>query len=400
MERLDQTYLKNLVLKARQGSSNSFAELFVSVYPRHLLYLSHLVTEPKDQEQILTQIWIRIREQLETLGNPELFMPWSIRICRRCLMEKEHRYSALQAEQDEGAVLMQMLPVSESEIMIMHYGQGLSFREIGNILNLGTDAVRRVLKNGSRRLKSADPDWKEKQPKAEKNRSVRIGDISAPQILEQVFEYTGNKPNTIPLEALSAYSVYRKERFSLQRGILAGAMILFLLLPLLFVLPEYEVYGIEKGLRGLPVVTIDVKTVLPVNKVLVKMKNHSLPVYEANARQYTIEPIRNGTMKIEVELINRQKKSVEYEVTDVDREGPKLVDSRITEGQVVLMLQDAGIGIHYREIYALSESGQTIRPEATDPETGSVTFPYPQEAWDVFIPDYLGNTLHLSFTFE
>ena len=30
----------------------------------------------------------------------------------------------------------------------------------------------------------------------------------------------------------------------------------------------------------------------------------------------------------------------------------------------------------------------------------SVTFPYPQEAWDVFIPDYLGNTLHLSFTFE
>ena len=35
---------------------------------------------------------------------------------------------------------------------------------------------------------------------------------------------------------------------------------------------------------------------------------------------------------------------------------------------------------------------------STDAETGEILFPYPEENWDVYIPDHIGNTLHLAIT--
>ena len=56
----------------------------------------------------------------------------------------------------------------------------------------------------------------------------------ASKILENIFAANQVEPNTIPLDVLTAYSNYRKERFSLQRTVLVVVMVLFLLLPFLF----------------------------------------------------------------------------------------------------------------------------------------------------------------------
>lgn len=65
---------------------------------------------------------------------------------------------------------------------------------------------------------------KSKEPKPE------LALDQACKILEQVFEANNIEPNSIPLEVLTAYSNYRKERFSLQRLILVIILVLFLML--------------------------------------------------------------------------------------------------------------------------------------------------------------------------
>ena len=63
-----------------------------------------------------------------------------------------------------------------------------------------------------------------------------------------------------------------------------------------------------------------------------------------------------------------------------------------------LKVADAGIGADYRESYAVTASGTVIRPLEINEQTGEILFAYPEEDWDVYIPDHIGNTLHLAIT--
>ena len=146
--------------------------------------------------------------------------------------------------------------------------------------------------------------------------------------------------------------------------------------------------------------TVDVTPGLPVGKVLAYLNRHSLPVYEAGAFEYTMEPTRNGTMTIKVELINRQSLTKEFEMEYADNAGPELKDSGTDDKYVFLTVADEGIGIDYREIYAMDADGNLHYPVSYDEETGEIVFEYPETQWDVYIPDHIGNRLHLSFVFE
>ena len=411
MEKLDQNYLNNLVTKAKSGNSNAFAELFAAAYSRHFRYLSIMLKDKEKTEEALKQLYIRLLHSLARLNKPVLFMPWTCRMCFRYC-------SSLPGAGDPDRIIttpaghygisqLVSLPLTESQIMIMRYDQGLTVKEIGQILNFDKSVVKRGVKSGIRHLqKNASEQQPENirihEPGGSKARPAEIHPdaVSAPKILEEVFEAGDTEPNTVPLEALSAYVVYRRERFSLQRGILVAAIIVFLLLPLLFFLPKYEVNAVDRGERGLPVYTITVKSLLPVGKVKAKIRNHELPVYEVDAYCYTVEPTRNGELTVDVELINRQSVQQVYEVKEVDSNGPTLEGSNIGTETVLLKVQDAGIGVDYREIFAVSESGKIYHPIYVDEEKGEVEFSYPDETWDVYIPDHIGNMLHLNLTFQ
>ena len=156
----------------------------------------------------------------------------------------------------------------------------------------------------------------------------------------------------------------------------------------------------EDGIRRLPVYTVHVENVLPVHSVKARQKNRMLPVYEADSRTYTIEPTRNGTLQISVALFNRQETSVTMNVEGVDRNGPAFIGSDVIGDLVYLYVKDEGIGVDYDGVYASNAAGIRILPTETDPATGTIVFPYPEEGWDVYIPDHIGNTLHLAVKFE
>ena len=96
----------------------------------------------------------------------------------------------------------------------------------------------------------------------------------------------------------------------------------------------------------------------------------------------------------------RQEKSELRTVKGVDSQSPVLEGSEIRKDSVLLRVSDSGIGVSYYDIYAADKSGRIHKPLSFNPETGEVLFEYPDANWDVYIPDYIGNLLHLAMTFE
>ena len=106
---------------------------------------------------------------------------------------------------------------------------------------------------------------KSKEPKPELDLD------QACKILEQVFETNNIEPNSIPLEVLTAYSNYRKERFSLQRLILVIILVLFLMLPFLFIPSNFDI-----ALNGEDSVTNPTYTLRVTSPMLVERVNASI----------------------------------------------------------------------------------------------------------------------------
>ena len=417
-EKLDQSYLDDLVVRAGKGSSNAFAELFASVSGRQLYYLERLFGDRDQAIKALREVFINVMKGLPGLTRPDLFMPWISR--QSANIYYEHTGSD-EAENGEFTLSQLLnLPLAESQIMLMSAEQGFSVQEIEAILNIGKSTVTRFTKLGVKHLRRDEGAADRGNEAAERSSAQKanqtrattrkkgakapdmskgLSPVEAAEMLAAVFDACGSKHNNIPMEALASYAVYRKERFSVQRSVLAVALTIFMLLPLLFFLPGFTVEEKDEGARGLPVYTVEVKSLLPVNRVLATLKDHSLPVYEAGAKEFTVEPIRNGKLSISVELINRQMVTDDYDVTGVDAEGPKLIDNKAEGDTFIIKVEDAGIGVDYRAVYAVGASGEVYYPLSSGEETG-IVFEYPDEAWDIYIPDHIGNTLHLAIKLQ
>ena len=76
-----------------------------------------------------------------------------------------------------------------------------------------------------------------------------------------------------------------------------------------------------------------------------------------------------------------------------------LIDTVIGEEEFTLFVQDEGIGIDYAEVYAVGKSGEVYKPISADEENG-IRFAYPDESWDIYISDHIGNVLHLALTLQ
>lgn len=221
----------------------------------------------------------------------------------------------------------------------------------------------------------------------------------ASRILEKAFEANDMENNTIPLEVLASYSNYRKERFTLQRTILAVIMVLFLLLPLLFIPASFTINVDETLARSYnPVYRLAVDSRMLVERVNATIDGYNIPVYEMDSHVYSIEPSRNGQMVVTVTLFNRQSVTRYVDVTDVDREVPSVVSCTKKDDLIYLYLADEDSGVNFDRIEALDLEGQIIEPVSVDEESGCVTYPAKSDTVNVYVEDLAGNKLQLVLT--
>lgn len=238
-----------------------------------------------------------------------------------------------------------------------------------------------------------------KFPRNTKHHYPELDEATASQMLENIFEACSMEPNSIPMNVLASYSNYRKERYSFQRIILAFIMVLFCLLPLLFIPPNAQTVKLPVENIGHPVYEISVDTVFPaVDRISATIDGVNIPIYETGERIYSVQPTRNGDMTVTISLGNRQYETKVISVTDVDCDAPVLLGSELKDGELILHLNDDVSGIDYENITAADTLGNTYKPASYDEAEQCVVFAYPDSDLNIFIPDRAANELQLVLT--
>ncbi len=222
----------------------------------------------------------------------------------------------------------------------------------------------------------------------------------AGRILEHVFEANHMEPNSIPLEVLTSYSNYRKERFSLQRMIIVIIMVLFLMIPFLFIPAEFTVQINADAKDVNPTYTMKVTSPMPVKRINASIEGRNVPVYETDSHIYSIEPTINGRMMLTLTLLNNQTTTRYVDVKNIDLKAPTVVSSDIDNERVYLYVSDEGTGIDYEHIKAVQTDGTVIKPSSYDKESGCIIFLYPEDSLNIYIPDFAKNKLQLVLTLK
>lgn len=233
-----------------------------------------------------------------------------------------------------------------------------------------------------------------------RNSSEKIPELDVSQIdeiLKNVYDACDTAPSTIPIESLISYTDYRKERHLSVKILTAVAIILFLLLPMLFISPDFTVE--ETGTSGTPEYVVSVDNFLPVTAVSATMEDGTrLVVYESGVHEYTVQPSSNGKMDINVILFNRQYKTASVTVETLDRTAPAIVSHKTKNGYVYLYIKDEGTGVDYDSVYAVTASGDTVLPAKHSEDKGYIAFRYPKESLNIYVSDKAGNRLTLLVT--
>jgi len=223
---------------------------------------------------------------------------------------------------------------------------------------------------------------------------------TAGQMLNNVFESCDYEANRVSLEVLQSYSHYRRERHLLQKGIILIVVLLFLMLPMLFVTANVDVGWVQGTPPGSPVVQITAKSVVPVESVTASMGEYTLEVYQVADGLYRIHPNRNGTLLVTVTLANKQFTEHTIQVDNVDVDPPQLVGSQLVDDELEIFFTDTVSDLDYASIYAVDKSGNVVYPLRYDREAMSVTFAYPESYLNIFVSDTCKNTLQLVLTVQ
>ncbi len=236
--------------------------------------------------------------------------------------------------------------------------------------------------------------------KFHKSSAPQLSLDDASRILEQVFMANQREQSSIPLEVLASYSNYRRERFTLQRTILVIIMVLFLLLPFLFIPSSFtiEKQASEHSIGSAdfnPVYRLEVDSFMLVERVTAVIEGRNVPVYETDSHVYSLEPPVNGRMEVTVVLANRQYQTRYVDVSAVDREAPAATACTRKGNFIYLYLSDSVSGVDYDKVEAVSLTGEKILPDSIDEENGCLTFFGLEDTINVYVPDLAGNQLHL-----
>ena len=233
-----------------------------------------------------------------------------------------------------------------------------------------------------------------------KEKNMQLDPQVATQMLSNIFDACEIEQNSVPLEVLTSYSNYRKERFVFQKFILIFLMILFFLLPILFVAPKFSLEQKSGEIFGKPYVELTVTGLVPTDKIEAFMGTAKVPVYEMADGTYQVIPDKNGKLDITVRLINNQYTTRSVQVTDVDTQSPKLISSERTNGSLIVYFEDNSGTLDYENVYAQTADGEIIHPVSYDSSSLSITFQYPKENLNIFVPDKSNNTLQVVVTLK
>ena len=156
--------LVELMVAYQRGELDAFEELFEGLYTSVRNYLASLVRDLDRGEDLAQETFFQVHRSRHTYGPPRPVKPWVFGIAGNVyLMDRRSRGRREKHERlapaalpevpvralaedlpvtDELLAALQQLPEDRREAVFLHHIQGFSFKEIGNMLGISTQAAK------------------------------------------------------------------------------------------------------------------------------------------------------------------------------------------------------------------------------------------------------------------
>lgn len=172
--------LRFLVLRCQAGDDAAFAKLMATFETRTLGYLRGIVGD--DADDVQQEVWITVYRHLSGLADPGAFRTWLFRTTRHRAIDflrkrkreqeliddvplenvadssvesyAEEPRSALIEDEAVTAALMAM-PPPQREVMLLRYRDGLSYKEIAQVVGRPIGTIRTRLHHARKRLQES-----------------------------------------------------------------------------------------------------------------------------------------------------------------------------------------------------------------------------------------------------
>lgn len=164
-----------LVLKAQLGDRQALGKLLERIQGRLMTFLCHRLGARADAEDCAQVVLIQICRRLTSLREPLAFRPWMFRIASN-QATKLYRSNRRELELlDEDAALLtapepdafpfeeclptlhkrlEQLPANCSQVLFLHYMEGLSLLEISKVLDRPLGTIKSRLAYGLAKLRT------------------------------------------------------------------------------------------------------------------------------------------------------------------------------------------------------------------------------------------------------
>lgn len=214
----------------------------------------------------------------------------------------------------------------------------------------------------------------------------------AEQILNNVFTICERDRSNVPLETLLTLGSYHRQRFILQRIVSYLSLVLFLLLPLMFVVAELQLTAAVRGYR------LDVSARIPVKGVRAVMLPDETPVSVRvdSGDSYLLLPPADGEMSVRVELKNGQVTEQSFSVSKSDLQRPLYNGRKVIGADLYVYVSDEDSGIDFDTV-AVSPAGAGFR---IDKDESCIILPFPDCDVSVSVKDRAGNELRVNLTID
>ena len=181
---MDYKYLAELVLRAQEGDSDSFAELYVATYQQQYRFSYRYLKDEYLAQDALQETYILALKNLTTLRDPTVFVSWlnqiNMRVCYRIFRNEQRQVADLDRfeqismlsrelrgdasspeyrtlQQDDHDYLLKQimaLPFSESQAIMLRYFRNMKLEEIADMMDISLSSVKRYLESAKKKLQN------------------------------------------------------------------------------------------------------------------------------------------------------------------------------------------------------------------------------------------------------
>lgn len=400
--------IAKLVEQIKAHEESAFVELYAQTYQK-VYFLAYSVTrEQYLAEDVVQEVYIKVLESLDTLRDNEMFMAWLNRITYHASLE------AVKKQKDvclEDTVMDKLLVSGDEEpldklidkewrdilvdyilelqpelksVIIMKYYENMRLDEMAISLECPVGTVKSRLYNAKRILR------KKLMSKKMKVKGVFLGAALALSL-----DYYAKSHVIIALAAARVPEVLP----ILKGGLIGWSSICIVAATygkvmavsacLAGFLMTMSYWGGEGSQPEIVSVTgpdaysntviqeeIQVKSRLPIETVEVEGDDGKIPVeYNQGDKSYQVTVGQNGLYHITVKAINQKTAVRQFEVKNIDKENPKLMNWTYDENtrMMTATVQDDRSGIDYNKCY-LDAAGVRTKPELWDANRNELRF--------------------------